>query len=277
MIRVLDMGARREERADSTEGKAAGARKPLARAGGRKRRARAARASPREAAPAPRVRPLSRRVARARRAARRPGRRARARSAPRPRAAARKPGARGERVDVGRIVAQRGDDRARGGVGLAARPGAAAARRARVAGTPSSSRMSCAVSTSFAPSRISLWQPFENGEWIEPGSAKTSRPCSPARRAVMSEPDDSVASTTSTPRARPLTRRLRRGKFCLQRRRSQREFGEESAALRELVREVAIARRIDAIEPGADDGDAARRRAPGRRDAPRRRCRARGR
>ena len=28
----------------------------------------------------------------------------------------------------------------------------------------SSSRMSLAVSTSFAPSRISLWQPFENGE-----------------------------------------------------------------------------------------------------------------
>ncbi len=31
----------------------------------------------------------------------------------------------------------------------------------------------------------------------------------------MSDPDESVASTTSTPRARPLTRRLRRGKFCL--------------------------------------------------------------
>ena len=30
----------------------------------------------------------------------------------------------------------------------------------------------------------------------------------------MSDPDDNVASTTSTPRARPLTSRLRRGKFC---------------------------------------------------------------
>ena len=93
------------------------------------------------------------------------------------------------------------------GAGPAGAGGATAGRR-------SSSRTSCAVSTSFAPSRISWWQPFENGEWIEPGIANTSRPCSPARRAVMSEPDDSVASTTSTPRARPLMRRLRRGKFC---------------------------------------------------------------
>ena len=52
-------------------------------------------------------------------------------------------------------------------------------RRAR-AESPSSSSTSCAVSTSFAPSRISLWQPFDNGEWIEPGIANTSRPCSPA-------------------------------------------------------------------------------------------------
>ena len=30
----------------------------------------------------------------------------------------------------------------------------------------------------------------------------------------MSDPEESVASTTSTPRESPLTSRLRRGKFC---------------------------------------------------------------
>src|SRR6266852_3456327 len=43
--------------------------------------------------------------------------------------------------------------------------------------------------------------------------ASTSRPCSAARRAVMSEPESRAASTTRQPRARPEMRRLRRGKF----------------------------------------------------------------
>ncbi len=92
-------------------------------------------------------------------------------------------------------------------------PAAAVCAPTLTSGSRSSSSTSCAVSTSLAPSRISLWQPRENGEWIDPGMAKRSRPCSPAMRAVMSEPDETVASTTSTPRARPLMIRLRRGKF----------------------------------------------------------------
>ncbi len=44
-----------------------------------------------------------------------------------------------------------------------------------------------------------------------PGMANTSRPCSPARRAVTSEPLCLAASTTSVPRLRPLMMRLRRG------------------------------------------------------------------
>ena len=47
-----------------------------------------------------------------------------------------------------------------------------------------------------------------------PGTANTSRPCSSAQRAVIREPLRSVASTTTTPRARPLMRRLRDGKWC---------------------------------------------------------------
>ena len=80
----------------------------------------------------------------------------------------------------------------------------------------SSSSTSCAVSTSLAPCLISLWQPRDCGEWIEPGMAKTSRPCSPASRAVISEPLSMAASTTRTPRAIPEIRRLRRGKLAAQ-------------------------------------------------------------
>ncbi len=75
-----------------------------------------------------------------------------------------------------------------------------------------SATMSSAVSTSLAPWRISLWQPRASGLWIEPGTANTSRPCSPASRAVISEPLRLAASTTSVPRLIPLIRRLRCGK-----------------------------------------------------------------
>ena len=75
------------------------------------------------------------------------------------------------------------------------------------------SRICSTLSTSKAPSRISWWQPLEPGWWIEPGMAYTSRPCSAASRAVISEPLARLASTTSTPSDRPLMIRLRRGKF----------------------------------------------------------------
>ncbi len=43
--------------------------------------------------------------------------------------------------------------------------------------------------------------------------ANTSRPCSAARRAVISEPEASAASTTSVPCDRPEMMRLRLGKL----------------------------------------------------------------
>ena len=101
------------------------------------------------------------------------------------------PGPRDQRVDVGRVVARARASTARRGSasGVGPRGAGAAGAAAAAAGKRSSSRMSCAVSTSLAPSRISRWQPLENGEWIEPGIANTSRPCSAARRAVISEPE----------------------------------------------------------------------------------------
>ena len=48
---------------------------------------------------------------------------------------------------------------------------------------------------------------------MEPGTAKTSRPKSEARRAVISEPERREASTTTTPDESPAMIRLRIGKF----------------------------------------------------------------
>src|SRR5260370_780875 len=46
-----------------------------------------------------------------------------------------------------------------------------------------------------------------------PGTAKTSRPCSAAKRVVISAPLASGASVTTTPSDRPLIRRLRAGQL----------------------------------------------------------------
>ncbi len=75
------------------------------------------------------------------------------------------------------------------------------------------SMTSLAPVTSVAPSRSSLLVPAQRGSSGEPGTAKTSRPCSPASLAVMREPERSAASTTSTPRLMPEISRLRRGKL----------------------------------------------------------------
>ena len=76
-------------------------------------------------------------------------------------------------------------------------------------------KVSLAVSTSFAPWRMSAWQPRDGGEWIEPGMASTSRPWSVASRAAMSEPLPTAASTTK---------------------RSERQPADQAVAYREVLR-----------------------------------------
>ena len=100
----------------------------------------------------------------------------------------------------------------------ARRAGVRPDRGARTAGTrlaqqrrqPAST--SAALSTSVAPSRSSWLVPRWRGSSGLPGTAITSRPCSTARRAVISEPERGAASTTTTPSASPEMIRLRRGK-----------------------------------------------------------------
>jgi hypothetical protein len=60
---------------------------------------------------------------------------------------------------------------------------------------------------------MSWWQPRDCGESIEPGMAITSLPCSAASRAVIKEPDCTLASTTKVACASPARMRLRCGKW----------------------------------------------------------------
>ena len=94
---------------------------------------------------------------------------------------------RGERPRLRRVAAAGG-----GGAALRTPPGEAWRRRAGFGATgngPSAARTSAAVSISVAPSRSSWLVPRWRGSSGEPGTAMTSRPCSAARRAVISEPE----------------------------------------------------------------------------------------
>ena len=53
--------------------------------------------------------------------------------------------------------------------------------------------------------------------------------------------------------------RLRLGKFCVERRRAEREFAHQQAALRDAVRQVAMPRRVDPVQAGADHRHRGRR------------------
>ena len=72
--------------------------------------------------------------------------------------------------------------------------------------------ISSTVSTSLAPSLIRRFDPTLDVLVKLPGTASTSRPCSSAKRAVIRAPLRTPASTTTTPRDRPESIRLRCGK-----------------------------------------------------------------
>ena len=76
----------------------------------------------------------------------------------------------------------------------------------------STATMSAVSVTGVAPCLIRLLVPSARGSSGEPGTANTSRPCSSASRAVISEPERFAASTMTTPSASPEIKRLRRGK-----------------------------------------------------------------
>ena len=79
-------------------------------------------------------------------------------------------------------------------------------RRQRARGRPR------VPSPCVAPDLSRALVPSARGSRGWPGTANTSRPCSPAMRAVINVPDRRAASTISTPSEMPEMMRLRRGK-----------------------------------------------------------------
>ena len=143
----------------------------------------------------------------------------------------------------------------------AARPSTPAGRARRGATALAIlTRCPASMSTSLAPSCMRRFAPALDGDVIRPGTAKTSRPRSPANPAVIRAPLRSAASTTTTPRASPASVRLRAGKWpgsagtpaanC-----------DTTAPCASIVRASAtILRRIDDVEAAAEHRD----RAPAR-------------
>ena len=78
--------------------------------------------------------------------------------------------------------------------------------------SPRVSSTSSADSSGVAPWRRRSFVPTLRADVISPGAAKTSRPSSSAKSAVIRAPDRSRASTTTVARARPAMILLRAGK-----------------------------------------------------------------
>jgi len=73
-----------------------------------------------------------------------------------------------------------------------------------------------------------------------PGTAKTSRPCSSASLAVMSDPLRGAASTTTVPRQIPLISRFRTGKWPGKRGGAKRKFAQDRAVRGDRPGEPAL-------------------------------------
>ena len=131
------------------------------------------------------------------------------------------------------------------------RPGRAPGPRGRRAAPRRPQRLEHvgrAARTSVAPSRSSARQPAARGSIGWPGTAITSRPASAARRAVMSEPDRSAASTTTTAPARgPRRCGCGAGKWRACGSRPERMLGDAEAAGRDLGREARVLLRVDVV------------------------------
>ena len=119
---------------------------------------------------------------------------------------------------------------------------------------------SAASVTKVAPCLSRPLVPSARGSSGEPGTANTSRPCSPAIRAVISEPERRAASTMTTPTESPEISRLRRGK--------SRPRGSQPSGISEMAAPVGricsssgMLGRIDAIVAAGQHRDGAGRKA----------------
>ena len=99
--------------------------------------------------------------------------------------------------------------------------------------------------------------PSARGSSGEPGTANTSRPCSSAIRAVISEPERRAASTTTTPTRQSGDQPVAAGKVAGARLPAERHFGDRGAVGQDGVGEAGMFGRIDAIVAAGQHGDGA--------------------
>ena len=90
---------------------------------------------------------------------------------------------------------------------------------------------SAASVTSVAPCLSRPLVPSARGSSGEPGTANTSRPCSSAMRAVISEPERRAASITTTPSDKPGDQPVAARKIARARLPAERHFGDQRAVL----------------------------------------------
>ena len=102
--------------------------------------------------------------------------------------------------------------------------------------------------------------PSARGSSGEPGTANTSRPCSFAIRAVISEPAHRPP-TDATPTASPEISRLRRGKSRARGSQFERHFRDRRARAEDRVEQVDVLGRIDARMAAGERRDRAGRNA----------------
>ena len=125
----------------------------------------------------------------------------------------------------------------------------------RLGSIPNEARTSAALVRGAAPSLSSAFVPATASDVISPGTAKTSRPSSSARSAVISAPLRSRASTTTVAAQSPATMRLRAGN----RQGAGSTPGAYSETMRpasrDATRELGVRGRIVAIDAAAEDGD----------------------
>ena len=126
---------------------------------------------------------------------------------------------------------------------------------APAATSPKLSSTSSARVSGVAPSRSSAFEPAESADVISPGTAKTSRPSSRAKSAVISAPLRSRASTTTVAAQRPATIRLRAGKAPRRRLDAGRVLRDDEPGRGDLPRELAVRSGIVAVDPAAEHRD----------------------
>ncbi len=115
-------------------------------------------------------------------------------------------------------------------------------------------KTSSADSVKIAPWRSRLLVPRDRGSSGEPGIANTSRPCSPAIRAVISEPERRVASITRTPRAMPEMILVAAREMTRLRHRAGFGLGDQHTTFLDGFVEPGVLFGIDHVDSAAQDG-----------------------